>query len=149
VGAIVNAARSSSWNALPGHIAHVQPQEATYARVRAPAHFHRSAAVIEVQLVDDRSIEDNQRLRSGRLARVFQPVFGIDYRLYGSDQNRHVLGTTSGHDAIDRNIPDRRLTNFRLAYAQDLVGGTVGEFKEFFHSAQGRRDDGQTIGPLF
>ena len=52
----------------PGHVAQRQPPEPPDRRVRLEPVAKHALLVVELQILDDRSVEDDQRFRAGRVA---------------------------------------------------------------------------------
>src|SRR3546814_10033381 len=63
-----------------GHVAQRQSPEAANRGVRLEAVAQHALRVVEIQLLDDRSIEHDQRFRTRRVAAVFDAIDRIDHR---------------------------------------------------------------------
>ena len=65
----------------------------------------------------------------------------------GSQQNRHVFGTTARHDTVYRHIPNCRFAVFRQHFTDNFSRLSFREFQELVDLFQCRRDDRQSVGP--
>ena len=117
-------------------------------RVRHEAVAHRALFVVELELLDDRPVEDDQRFRTRRVAAVLDAIDRIRHRFAQRNQNRHVFRTAAGHHAVHRDRPDRHCATLRQHDAERLFGLAIGEAQELFDLLDGRRNDRQPVAPL-
>src|SRR5258705_732920 len=88
------------------NVAQKKPPEAADCRIRHDAVAQSTLRIVESELLDDGTVQDDQRVGTRRIAAVLDAVFGIAHRLDQRDEYWHVFGLAAGHDAVDRDGPD-------------------------------------------
>jgi hypothetical protein len=135
-------------NAQPRDVPVVEPQEARDRRVRLTSDTLDARAEVEVELLDQRPAERDQRFPAEPAPAVLVREGGLGDRFDDGQQQRHVLRPAARHHAGDGDVPDGCLTPLGQERAEHLVRLTVGEREEPLDASGRGRDDRQAVRPL-
>ena len=114
---------------------------------RACTVAHRTSTVVEAEVADDRAVEDDQGVGTGRVARVLCAVVRVEQHIGEGEQDRELFGETPGHDGVDRERPDGDVTARRSGGAEDAPRVVTRGSDERLHPLTGRWDDGEAVRP--
>ena len=128
-------------------VAQVEPPEAADRGVRLEAVAQRALLVVEAELLDQRAVQHDQRLRPRRVAGMLDAVLRIGHRLGQRDQDGHVFRPAAGHHAVHRDVPHRGHAVVGQELADGVIGRQVGEGEELGDLLLGRRHDRQAVAP--
>jgi hypothetical protein len=124
--------------------------EAANSRVGTPTFAQCIRAAVDVQLLADRTVDDDHDRRSagGRLQRI-EIQFGIGNRFDAGDQRWHIFRFAAGHNSVDGDLLHRRLRPARRHGADGLFRIAFGRRQHLGNSLFSRRNDRQPVGPTF
>ena len=86
--------------------------------------------VVEAERLDDRAVQDDERLAARRVAAVLDAVARIGHGFDERDQERHVFRPAARHDAVHRDAPHGRAAPVGQQDAELLVRVAIGVTQE-------------------
>src|SRR5688572_24892497 len=107
-----------------------------------------SLPVVDPELSRERTVDPEEvceRVGAGAVFGVSE--IRIADALHRRDQDRHVLGTATGHHAIDGNVPWCGPLTQGRKHRDLLVGRIIGIFQELFDPLLCRRSERKAVAP--
>ena len=97
--------------------------------------------VVELQLPNHRSIENDQCVSARRVAAVLHAIARVGHRLDDRDQDGHEFRSAARHHAVDSHVPDRGGAPVGEHHAEHFIRIPIREAQELLNrGARGRHD---------